>query len=176
MATRESRPRTRKQVETTMAANILLHAVLIGVAATTAMKLVPNLMQSDKQFREACKDVFEYAATCDDAVGDTETFKTNKMKYAPLVPMSVFPQAVADCVENSLSVLEMAKVCRDAQTFKKAMRCYRRTMMLITPPDGKKAIDELVTVYENCMVGMLNASMATTAPTMAPTTAPTQKK
>ncbi|KAL1471376.1 hypothetical protein MTO96_023707, partial [Rhipicephalus appendiculatus] len=70
-----------------MATNTLLYAVLIGVATTAAMKVMPSddPIPSDDQFRKKCKDVYEYFATCDDQVGATETFKMNRGKYVPLV-------------------------------------------------------------------------------------------
>ncbi|KAH6942469.1 hypothetical protein HPB50_005899 [Hyalomma asiaticum] len=99
-----------------MAAIVLLHVVLIGAASTTAEKLLPYLLESDdKQFKEMCKDVFEQSSKCDDVVISTETFKMHQRKYTPLLPKSTFSEAVADCVENSLSIIEMQKACSEVE-------------------------------------------------------------
>ncbi|XP_037286802.2 uncharacterized protein LOC119179785 [Rhipicephalus microplus] len=150
-----------------MATKTWLYAIVIGAAATTALRSLPNPMPSGDKFHKACKNVFDYFSTCDDAVWATETFKKNRRKYIPLVPRSVFPQAVADCLENSLSVFEWEIVCSDAMTLRKALKCYGRTMMKITPPDGMEVVRELVTVFEECMDGIINSSMTTTKTPMA---------
>lgn len=132
-----------------MATIALLHAVLIGVASTAAEKLLPYLLESDdKQFKEMCKDVFEQSSKCDDVVISTETFKNHQRKYTPLLPKSTFSEAVADCVENSLSIIEMQKACSEVESLKKALLCYRESLLAMTPSHAQEVVDELITVFE----------------------------
>ncbi|XP_054924157.1 uncharacterized protein [Dermacentor andersoni] len=57
--------------------------------------------------------------------------------------------------------------------FKKALQCYREVIMDFTPPEAVEVLEELVSVYENCMISFFNSSMTTT---MAPTGGSTKPK
>lgn len=147
-----------------MATKILLHAVLVGIVSSALGYWRPLMWPHGKEFQEMCNKVFNQSAMCDEVVASGETFKKNKGKYKPLLPSNAFVRTILQCVESTLSIAEMQKVCGDAKTFKKALKCYREIIMDVTPPEAQKIIGELVSVYENCMLGLFNSSMPSTTP------------
>ncbi|XP_050030278.1 uncharacterized protein [Dermacentor andersoni] len=140
-----------------MATKIVLHAVLLCIVSSGLGISLPYLWSSGQELRAMCKKVVDRSATCDEVVARSETFKKNKGKYRPLLPPQTFGRAVVECVESTLSVADMYKVCDEAET----------------PPEAVEVLEELVSVYENCMISFFNSSMTTT---MAPTGGSTKPK
>ncbi|XP_075534309.1 uncharacterized protein LOC142568125 isoform X1 [Dermacentor variabilis] len=156
-----------------MATKIVLHAVLLCIVSSGPGISLPYPWSNEQELKEMCKKVVDRSATCDEVVARSETFKKNKGKYRPLLPRQTFGGAVLECVESTLSVADMYKVCDEAETFKKALQCYREVIMDFTPPEAVEVVEELVSVYENCMVSLFNSSMTTTT---APTGGSTKPK
>ncbi|XP_070379372.1 uncharacterized protein [Dermacentor albipictus] len=156
-----------------MATKIVLHAVLLCIVSSGLGISLPYPWASWKELSKTCWKVVRRSAICDGVVARSETFQKNKGVYRPILSPRNFRRAVMDCVESSLSIADVYKVCDEAETFKKALQCYREVIMAYTPQEAGGVLGELVSIYENCMIGLFDSSTTTTT---APTSGSTKPK